>query len=569
MPLADKIRNEAHIAHGATQGAFHRVDHDVKHSSGGAPSPAIGRDDIPFDVVGPFLRFSGVDLDTSTWNGSCLLLVRLPGEGNDGVTRRHNGKASSPREVEPLETSSTRNHFREHRMVDGMILPIIGSGVSSETTGMLQRDEFGVPLPPRERLSLQGTSTGFGWKETTPVSSQQPRLILRERGLDQWNQTTTPSGSSAAGDTFKIDPTILMEDIFGFRVWRFDIAIRQNQEYSKIIDYCIDIPSLGATESSPEIAIDDLPQGPNQGSTGSRHSPSLATKEWNAWHSFVVPGLETKMRAAFFSCNGFETTTRDAPEGAGLPTLWTDVLRSHMKSPFHVLIGGGDQIYNDDVFNSPNQPINEWMNIESRSERESYPWTKEMDAFAKSFYFKNYCLHFMTKPYADVIRTIPHVFTCDDHDIFDGFGSYPSALQNSPVFQGIGAVAIQAYLLFQHHTTSDLARDHGLFPARPGSNGSQRRGFNFVVRVNRSVAIVGLDNRTERSKDRVFSDESREALKEAMRMEAFKGGLEHTLILNEQSKGSGRIVSSAAEEKRVDMIGLRSLAPQYIGQLEE
>ena len=48
--------------------------------------------------------------------------------------------------------------------------------------------------------------------------------------------------------------------------------------------------------------------------------------------------------------------------------------------------------------------------------------------------------------------------TWDDHDIFDGWGSYPDTLQNCPVFQGCYQAAKRFYLLFQQHTTAERAR---------------------------------------------------------------------------------------------------------------
>jgi hypothetical protein len=44
-----------------------------------------------------------------------------------------------------------------------------------------------------------------------------------------------------------------------------------------------------------------------------------------------------------------------------------------------------------------------------------------------------------------------------DHDIFDGWGSYPDYLQLSAVFQGLFAVARRFYLLFQQHCRYDNA----------------------------------------------------------------------------------------------------------------
>lgn len=55
----------------------------------------------------------------------------------------------------------------------------------------------------------------------------------------------------------------------------------------------------------------------------------------------------------------------------------------------------------------------------------------------------------------------------DDHDIFDGWGSYPERLQLCPMFKGLFSVARRFYLLFQHHTTLPRAQELSrLFGAR-------------------------------------------------------------------------------------------------------
>jgi PhoD related phosphatase len=41
----------------------------------------------------------------------------------------------------------------------------------------------------------------------------------------------------------------------------------------------------------------------------------------------------------------------------------------------------------------------------------------------------------------------------DDHDIIDGFGSYPSPFMQCPVFSNLGMAAFKYYLLFQHQTS--------------------------------------------------------------------------------------------------------------------
>lgn len=39
--------------------------------------------------------------------------------------------------------------------------------------------------------------------------------------------------------------------------------------------------------------------------------------------------------------------------------LWRDVLQQHAKAPLHVMVGGGDQIYNDEVFSGTR--VQEWL----------------------------------------------------------------------------------------------------------------------------------------------------------------------------------------------------------------
>ena len=60
----------------------------------------------------------------------------------------------------------------------------------------------------------------------------------------------------------------------------------------------------------------------------------------------------------------------------------------------------------------------------------------------------------------------------DDHDIFDGAGSYPPLLHDSPMMMGLFMAAQKMRLLFQHHTTmAEKAREHQLFG---------HQGYNFI-----------------------------------------------------------------------------------------
>ncbi|GIL81800.1 hypothetical protein Vretifemale_10798 [Volvox reticuliferus] len=79
------------------------------------------------------------------------------------------------------------------------------------------------------------------------------------------------------------------------------------------------------------------------------------------------------------------------------------------------------------------------------------PYTEGMKAEVDAYYFHHYCCHFSQPPIADVYALVPQVMTWDDHDIFDGWGSYAPYLQDSVVFQGVFASALRWYCVFQQH----------------------------------------------------------------------------------------------------------------------
>lgn len=85
---------------------------------------------------------------------------------------------------------------------------------------------------------------------------------------------------------------------------------------------------------------------------------------------------------------------------------------------------------------------------------------------------------------------------------FDGFGSYPDYMQQSAIFKNIGRIAIEMYLLFQHHTTVEMLRnvqsDQDLFTITG-------TGWHFVKYLGPAVVVVGPDLRSERNQRRVMA----------------------------------------------------------------
>ena len=91
-------------------------------------------------------------------------------------------------------------------------------------------------------------------------------------------------------------------------------------------------------------------------------------------YTFVVPGISQSMRIMFHSCTGFSVgTDEDAWSG---PALWNDVLRVHEQKPFHVMIGGGDQIYNDGV--RVGGPLRSWTDIGNPRKRREFPFENRL-----------------------------------------------------------------------------------------------------------------------------------------------------------------------------------------------
>jgi hypothetical protein len=156
-----------------------------------------------------------------------------------------------------------------------------------------------------------------------------------------------------------------------------------------------------------------------------------------------IPASDTHYNIIFFSCNGLscDVTPQRAQELNGIQPLWRDVIRKHQKEPFHAMIGGGDQIYCDTILEIPS--LESWLSLNTRADKLKAEFTSEMNEQSHRYYFDTYFKHFGEEGFAQALATIPYNFVWDDHDIFDGYGSFPAELQMSPVFNGIYAAALR------------------------------------------------------------------------------------------------------------------------------
>ncbi len=212
--------------------------------------------------------------------------------------------------------------------------------------------------------------------------------------------------------------------------------------------------------------------------------------EW----SFFIPGTESTPKLAYASCNGFSeeklmAKTQDPYQ------LWQRMAAQHQKAPFSLLLMGGDQLYADSVFSSRSvESLRRWKELSHKKKVGSKSSKTLIDQLDR-FYDRLYQERWLDESLSLMLASIPSVMMWDDHDIFDGWGSYPDDLQNCEVFQSIFAAAKRYFELFQvrsRHNKSLLKADASHYAM----------AFRF-----RDYNILALDNRAERTLKAVMSDD--------------------------------------------------------------
>ncbi|KAF1813712.1 hypothetical protein P152DRAFT_513105 [Eremomyces bilateralis CBS 781.70] len=246
---------------------------------------------------------------------------------------------------------------------------------------------------------------------------------------------------------------------------------------------------------------------------------------------FWVPARGESMNIMFSSCNGFSVSV-DPREFGGPDPLWRDVLNAHTLRPFHVMVGGGDQVYNDRA-TVETERLAEWCAVKRPGAKEDWPFSAEMQEELEEFYLNRYAMWFSQGLFGMAAGMIPMVNIWDDHDIIDGFGSYPHHFMSSPVFSGIGNVAYKYYMLFQHHSLpQELEKDEPswILGAEPGPY-IQELSRNLFLSFGKQIAFLGLDCRTERMRDSVLTQETYDLVFDRLDKEIVRGETKHLIVL--------------------------------------
>lgn len=212
--------------------------------------------------------------------------------------------------------------------------------------------------------------------------------------------------------------------------------------------------------------------------------------EW----TFFLPGQAEQPLVAYASCNGF-SSGKLARDTSQQYKMWETMLRMHETTPISLLLMGGDQVYADEIFESPCLPrLKEWCGLDEEAQNAAKV-SPAMQAEISSFYDSLYIDRWSNEKMSLAFASIPSVMMWDDHDIFDGWGSYPKERHESDVYQEIFRQAARLFDLFQMR---------GAIQNRSRLN-RQANHRSLVVEF-RDYLILTLDNRTDRTIHTIMSD---------------------------------------------------------------
>ncbi|MCE9668455.1 alkaline phosphatase D family protein [Myxococcus stipitatus] len=212
----------------------------------------------------------------------------------------------------------------------------------------------------------------------------------------------------------------------------------------------------------------------------------------------VVPATGGLPRVAFFSCNGAsDAKTWNSVMRMKRPFgCWADMKAQHEVEDggFHLLLGGGDQVYADSLMD--HEPLLEFRKREL--EHKLDPARPPPQGFHEEMlarYVELYCERWSGEVgIAPMLARVPGLFTWDDHDIFDGWGSHES-LQACAWFAALYSAAALAFEAFQLGELKTPVKTPALRPP------CERHYFQTLrfVGTECDVDVVALDLRSGRT----------------------------------------------------------------------
>lgn len=323
--------------------------------------------------------------------------------------------------------------------------------------------------------------------------------------------------------TYKIGPLIKNNNSSQLKSGQFESTVFYQQQNYNFIRYNIDL-QLQDVEQKIKYYID-----------GKTHSS----------YQFFIPAIDQSMNIISFSCNGFSlgTDTLEYPS-----SLWLDVLRKHTNpnQHYHVMLGGGDQIYADSVKLASNE-LKQWTEEKSNHKKRNYKASDSLFEELNDFYLHHYLKWFgkgfwigtkgktLQPLFPFTMSTIPSVNIYDDHDIIDGFGSYHDSTMSSEVFSAIGNVAYKFYMIFQHQINPEEklyeSDPSWILGAKPGPFIKQKSHSTYI-RLGKEISLLGVDCRTERKLKQILTPSSYKLIFDRLNREISNNpDIKHLLVM--------------------------------------
>lgn len=255
--------------------------------------------------------------------------------------------------------------------------------------------------------------------------------------------------------------------------------------------------------------------------------------------TFYFPGQKTSLQMAYASCNGFSSPSaiKGVPSDSTPLDRWTDLLKRHKKDAergaglhFHLLLMGGDQIYGDSVFTAVAE-LQRWNDLEPAKQKKDKSSKKLEEAIDEHYFKAIYCTRWAAEPIAKAMASIPSLMMWDDHDVFDGWGSYDADWLAAEIPQAIYQIAKKWFRVFQQRIPTTGAIPKERWP------GTRTPGFSWFQRID-NIGILAPDLRSERSMNQILSTATWDDMLELLNgfqdrvLSDNTDGLSHLLVLS-------------------------------------
>ncbi|WP_338119679.1 alkaline phosphatase D family protein [Paracoccus hibiscisoli] len=241
----------------------------------------------------------------------------------------------------------------------------------------------------------------------------------------------------------------------------------------------------------------------------------MSSYAWNGETYQVASDLTGDLRLAYVSCNGEEVGDM-AREGSERNAMWARLRDEHRRSPFALMLHGGDQIYADEVTQG-HELSDHWP--DTLPPDPSQAALADLRRHLRQGFFDRYAAIYAAPEMAWLAARVPSLMQWDDHDICDGWGSLRRSRTYSPVGQTLFAAARESCLIFQHAATD------GDLPARFADPDGRHLGWGVHAP---GLRILAPDLRSERTR-RAIMGPGGWAMMEA---EAARRTPGHTLLMS-------------------------------------